>query len=303
MNSNGEVIYHSGGLELLVSRRGENYIHFFEKYPGKFSFLISYFYIRDKHLNFIKKYRGLFNKIILDSGAWSSFNNGKTIDVYLYNQFIKTYGKLFTSCVALDVIGNAEESYKNYMVQKKAGLDVIPVFHPIFESDEWLEKYIKETSYIGLGGMASKDINRELQQRRLEEVFYRLVEFRPNIYYKTHGFGIGSKGLVQRYPWFTTDSSVIIQLITRGRVYWKDQIFSVSNKEDIEFEDHFYRLPTIDQEMFKEFLNKEFNKTIEDLAEDDVLRYIISISQLTEELEPLMNYKADLIFGKQLKLF
>lgn len=304
MRLNGEVLYHSGGLELLVSERGKRYISFFEKYPGKYSFLISYYYIRDKHLEFIRKYKSLFNKIILDSGAFSVFASGKPpIDVYLYNQFIKTYGKLFDSWVSLDVIGDAKGSYENYMIQKKAGLDVIPVFHPLFETDDWLEKYLKETDYIGLGGMAGKDVDRELQRRRLEEVFHRLVEARPSVYYKTHGFGIGSAGLVQRYPWFTIDSSVIIQLAVRGMVNWRGKVFSVSSQEGIELKDHFYGLPTVDQEIFKEWLNKEFGKTVKDLAEDEALRYIVSIHQLSEELEPLLNYKAELSFGKQLNLF
>lgn len=298
-----ECLYHSGGLELLVSERGERYIPFFEKYPQKYSFLISYYYIRDKHLAFIAKYRSLFRNILLDSGAFSAWTQKKSIDVYLYNQFIKTHGKLFTDWVSLDVIGDAQGSYDNYMIQKKAGLDVIPVFHPLFETDDWLEKYMKETDYIGLGGMAGKDVDRNAQRRRLEEVFHRLVSARPGTYYRTHGFGVGSANLTARYPWFTIDSSVIIQLAVRGMINWRGRVFSVSSREGIELKEHFYGLPTIDQAAFKEWLHEEFGKTVEDLAEDESLRYIVSIHQLSEQLEPLLNYKAALSFGEQLNLF
>jgi hypothetical protein len=299
------ILYHSGGIELLVSERGKALMSYFEKYPGKFSFLISYYYINDKHLEFIKKYRSLFKNIMLDSGAFSAWTQEDPIDLEKYCEYIKLHHQWFSTYVALDVIRDpkgGECSFDNFLIMRNKGLSPMPCFHPLFDEYKWFAEYAKHETYIGLGGMAGKDTDRNAQYRLLDKVFTDIDKERKNKFIKTHGFGIGSPKLVERYPWFTCDSSVILQISVKGMVRWHGRVFSVSEREGIEVKDHLLGLPQPVQKEFEDYVRTEFDCTLAELAKDDAIRYLLSIQQLTDELEPMTNYQKALRFGEQLEL-
>jgi hypothetical protein len=80
-------------------------------------------------------------------------------------------------------------------------------------------------------------------------------------------------------------------------------VFSVSDKEGVEVKGHFYGLPTIVQEEYREYIKKEYDITIEDLAADSDLRYLVSMVELSNLLEPLTHHQKALKFSEQLELF
>src|SRR5580692_1929900 len=81
--------------------------------------------------------------LMLDSGAFSAWKRGISINLAEYIAYIKKHEHLLASYVCLDQIPGkpgvkrtqaevddaAAQSYKNQQTMKKAGLTPIPVFH------------------------------------------------------------------------------------------------------------------------------------------------------------------------------
>jgi hypothetical protein len=104
--------------------------------------------------------------IMLDSGAYSAFTRGGSIDLNSYIPFVKANREV-TCYVNLDVIPGepgsnrrewrpkiidqaSRESYENYARMRDAELDPIPVFHQD-EAFDWLDRYRDDGArYIAL---------------------------------------------------------------------------------------------------------------------------------------------------------
>lgn len=147
------------------------------------------------------------NNFFLDSGAFTAFTQGETIDIKELARFIAARRERITVASSLDAIGDAEQSYRNYRVLRdELGVDVIPVFH-CREDIKWLLKYLREgVPYLALGGMVPETI--DYKQRWLDDLFSRYLTdsaHRPIV--KVHGFGLTVGWLIERYPWFSVDST------------------------------------------------------------------------------------------------
>jgi hypothetical protein len=96
--------------------------------------------------------------IFLDSGAFSAWGKGVTIDLDSYIAFVRRHETLLHAYVNLDVIpgqyGEREQklerieaaaasSYRNQQRMKDAGLRPIPVFHQD-ESFHWLKRMLDD---------------------------------------------------------------------------------------------------------------------------------------------------------------
>jgi len=142
-------------------------------------------------------------RIILDSGAFSAFQNNTEVDVYEYIDYIKeTKAELYMN---LDVIGSSEKSWENQKIMEKAGLTPLPIFHadaPI----KYLHRCL-EYDYIALGGMASG--SHENTRRAFLDSSFAVIcdtpDRMPKV--KVHGLGLASPLLVARYPWFSCDTA------------------------------------------------------------------------------------------------
>lgn len=168
-------------------------------------------------------------KIMLDSGAFSAWRRGVKIDIDQYAEFIKKNGHLFECCVNLDVIKGdnvydvddanekARKSYNNWMYLQRLGVDTLPVFH-LGTDEKWLEKYLRKTDYVAVGGIAKTS-----QQRRLiglDRVWRKYLldaEGRPLT--KVHGMGMTSTGLLCKYPWYSADSITPILAAGFGSIF------------------------------------------------------------------------------------
>lgn len=175
-------------------------------------------------------------EIILDSGAFSAWNRGRSIDIDSYIRFIKQYSKFITHCVNLDCIPSvpnvvptaqqveesASKGWDNLKYMESKGVPSIPVFHQ-HESLKWLKKMIDEGySYIGI----SPANDRTTQQKRewLDEIFLYISDNKGVPYIKTHAFGVTSTTLMQRYPWYTVDSASWAILGAWGKIYFPASI-------------------------------------------------------------------------------
>lgn len=155
-------------------------------------------------------------KIMLDSGAFSVWNSGKTIDLDDYITFcgdrpevdyyvnldvIPPKGVIHITRAILD--GCAEEGYRNY--RKMVGLlpsrdQIIPVFHQ-GEDEKWLGKYLdRGATYIGLGSLAGSGAIAD-KVKWVRSVAKHLDGVR------VHGFGIGGHELASAFPWHSIDST------------------------------------------------------------------------------------------------
>lgn len=159
-------------------------------------------------------------KVFLDSGAFSSFTKGKVIDIKAYCDFIKRNkdivleedGILLAS--VLDAIGDPDETYRNQVRMEQMGVKPLPCFH-YNEPIEVLEYYIEHYDYITLGGMVP--ITTPQLQLWLDRMWDRYLTDEngvPRI--KVHGFGMTSPSLMDRYPWYSVDSSSWVQYALFG---------------------------------------------------------------------------------------
>lgn len=170
-------------------------------------------------------------RLMLDSGAFTVWRQGESIDLDRYIRFILSHERLFSSYVNLDVMPGqpgavrtpaqteaaAEAGWANYLQMRESGLEPIHVFH-MGERWYWLEKMIDEgCEYVGL----SSNITLPVKQKRvwLDECFGLLCGSKGYPEVKVHGFGITAVSLMLRYPWTTTDSVSWMKQGTMGSVY------------------------------------------------------------------------------------
>ncbi len=155
--------------------------------------------------------------VLLDSGAFTVWNKGGVIDIDEYIEFIKTNSNLFDWCINLDVIGNPEASYNNWKYIRKAGVNSIPVFH-LGGDFKWLERYMKQTDYIGIGAIAN--LNTDQRVRGLKWVWKEHLtssDGTPKL--KVHGLGLTSLEIVTRFPWYSVDSAACVKAAAFGKIY------------------------------------------------------------------------------------
>lgn len=156
--------------------------------------------------------------LFLDSGAFSAFTQGITIDIQEYITFIKEHQNNLEVYANLDVIGDPAGTWKNQKIMEKAGLNPLPCFH-YGEDPKWLLRYLADGhKYIALGGMvpiSSKDL-----VTWLDPIFSKYIcdeDGFPKV--KIHGFGLTSLRLMLRYPWFSVDSTSWVVTGRMGSVY------------------------------------------------------------------------------------
>jgi|TARA_R110002074_G_scaffold313820_2_gene484311 hypothetical protein len=124
---------------------------------GVENLLISYWYERQSKLvDHVLNAKPKTN-IMLDSGGFSAWTQKKEINLDEYISYCKNNKDRLYSMVNLDVIGDAEQGFENFKKMKKAGLDVIPVFHRVsgvLDPIEHLHYYCENSSRIALAGYA-----------------------------------------------------------------------------------------------------------------------------------------------------
>lgn len=156
-------------------------------------------------------------ELFLDSGAFSAWSKGASIDIQEYIEFIKQHEDVIEVYANLDVIGDAKATWKNQRIMERAGLHPLPIFH--FGSPEhFLEKYVSAYNYIGLGGtvgIAAGGID-----SYLDRIFSKYIcdaKGVPKV--KVHGFGLTSLRLMLRYPWYSVDSTSWVVAGRMGSIY------------------------------------------------------------------------------------
>ncbi len=184
----------------------------------------------------VKKVEHFPVSLMLDSGAFSAWARGQSIDVDKYIAFIKEHEEFVASYVNVDVIpgvsnmkgpmplptraeveASAKAGWDNMKKIEDAGLKAIPVFH-LGENFSWLDKMLEHGyDYIGLGFTSVRNTAPRIQW--LDRVFTRLTNKDGWPIVKTHAFGLTSVNLMFRYPWYSCDSVTWMLVGGYGGVY------------------------------------------------------------------------------------
>jgi hypothetical protein len=133
-----------------------------------------------------------------------------------YIKFLLESKERLTLYTNLDVINNAELTYKNQKIMEKAGLHPVPVFH-LGEDLKWLKKYVRDYEYVAIGGLIP---NTTIQLYNWLDPIFRdiLCDERGYPRIKVHGFACTSVGLMMRYPWYSVDSATARKLGNFGSI-------------------------------------------------------------------------------------
>lgn len=161
-------------------------------------------------------------QIFLDSGAFSAYTLGVNLSVEEYCNYITRNKDIIrvedgvVMASVLDGIGDPLQTWRNQMEMELRGVKPLPCFHA-GEPEEYLKHYVENYEYITLGGMVGSSTKQ--LQTWLDRVFENhLIDGAGRAKIKVHGFGITSIPLMERYPWYSCDSSSWVQSTAFGVV-------------------------------------------------------------------------------------
>ena len=96
------------------------------------------------------------------------------------------------------------------------GAKPLPCFH-FGEDPRYLEYYVANYDYITIGGLVHKTA--EAQRVWLDRIWPYMLDGSGRPKLKVHAFGMTAVWLMERYPWFSVDSSSWIQAASFGSIY------------------------------------------------------------------------------------
>jgi len=137
----------------------------------------------------------------MDSGAYSAFNSGATIDLNEYIDCcleLKEADPTLVEVFALDVIGDPDASLKNAQKMCEQGVAAIPCYHE-GEPESFLHDMAAEHPKVAIGGVANMIGPRKLKWA--EQCFARIWPKR------IHGFGFGAESQIMALPWDSVDAT------------------------------------------------------------------------------------------------
>lgn len=182
--------------------------------------LESYHYVGKQ--SFVDAMRNNEAKVFIDSGAFSAFTLGVKIDLPTYCNYIKMNKDIIrvedgvVMASVLDGIGDPLETFQNQWRMEQLGAKPLPCFH-FGEDERYLEHYVKNYSYITLGGMVGR--SSDTLSKWLDRLWDKyLVDGSGKPKLKVHGFGITAIPIMERYPWWSVDSSSWIQATAFGSI-------------------------------------------------------------------------------------
>jgi hypothetical protein len=133
-----------------------------------------------------------------------------------YAVFIQKYGSATDIYANVDVMGDAERSFRNQLYLEGRGILPVPVVH-FGDSIEDLDRYLdRGYDYIGFGGLAKWPADND-RQNWLDKMFDYICstpDRLPRV--KIHGFGVGGFYWMQRYPWYSVDSTTWLKNAAYG---------------------------------------------------------------------------------------
>jgi hypothetical protein len=184
-----------------------------------FNRLQSFVYMTEFERSIISKYKNF----ILDSGAFTYLNKtkGKQVDwdkyindyaTYIYKNNIKLYFELDID----PIVGLKEVERLRKCLEKITKIACIPVWHKSRGLKYW-EWMCDNYNYVAIGGIVTQEI-----KRTEYDVFYPLLEIAKKSSTKVHGLGFTNLKGLEKYKFYSVDSTSWISGNKFGSVYLFD---------------------------------------------------------------------------------
>lgn len=164
--------------------------------------LCSYHYFKAVDMAAIK---GWGTRIIGDSGAFSAMSTGSPIELGDFFAWCHKWEQELYWTASLDVIGDAEATYRNWVDARKDGLDLVPTLH-YGAKPSAMDRYAEQgVTFMGLGGMVPRSSEPERLLRWLVPIFRHARDHYPDM--RFHGWGVSAPVLLDQLPFYSADSS------------------------------------------------------------------------------------------------
>jgi hypothetical protein len=203
---------------MIIYLAGENAEAWKKRNYYDFNRLASFYYMKDER-EIIKK----FNNFILDSGAYTFMTSMKNKDVnwdeYVisYANFIKQYNiKNYFELDIDSIVGIKEVERLRKLLEDTCGVKCIPVWHKSRGLEYW-KNMCKEYNYVAIGGLVTLEI-----KRTEYDVFYPLLKIAKENNTKVHGLGFTNLKGLEKYKFYSVDSTSWLSGNRFGAVYWFD---------------------------------------------------------------------------------
>jgi hypothetical protein len=183
--------------------------------------LESYHYIIKQEWMFplLKEFKGF----LLDSGAFTFMTSlkGKAINwesyVINYGNFIKHHDiKHFFELDIDPIVGLKEVERLRGLLEKTSERKCIPVWHKSRGLDYW-KQMCKDYDYVAIGGIVTQEIKRSEY-----DVFYPLLKIAKENNCKVHGLGFTNLKGMEKYKFYSVDSTSWLSGNKFGAVYLFD---------------------------------------------------------------------------------
>lgn len=248
-------------------------------------------------------------RVFLDSGAFSAFTKGVEVDLVAYCDYIKRNQDILervgvdTCASVLDGIGDARLTWENQARMEQQGVRPLPCFH-YGEDTRYLDWYVANYDYITIGGMVP--ISTPQLVLWLDEIWLKHLthpDGSPKI--KIHGFGLTTLSLMQRYPWYSVDSSSWVQIAGNGGILIpKYGAITVSPKSpNAKFSNRHIDTITPAQRDAVEAILDEQGFELPRLQHEYVSRWVYNCWAYGEISKDLNATKDDTFLGDQIGLF
>ncbi len=304
-------LYLAGIYTASFHRTGQLYNRLTDRekayHQGVQHYLESYHYIHRQ--SYVDRIRADGTKVFLDSGAFSAFTKGVEVDLEGYCDYIlrnldiiETVDGAICASV-LDGIGDPLKTWQNQQYMERLGVRPLPCFH-YGEDERYLEWYMANYEYITLGGMVP--ISTPQLYHWLDRIWEKYLtdgSGRPRL--KVHGFGLTVIPLMERYPWFSVDSSSWVQSSSNGNIQMNGLgIISVSSNSPSAkvYGRHMDTLPPIQQKALLDRLEKEgFDP--QRLREEYITRWVYNCMSFTELNQMINARKGEEFHNESYTLF
>lgn len=176
-------------------------------------------------------------KLFIDSGAFSAHTKGRELDVDEYIEYLNARQGCFEVIAQVDKIPGEfgkkktreqlleapELSWENYLYMRDKVIDynnLTPIFHQ-GEDFKHLHRMLETTfdgehiPYIGIS--PANDVSTKEKAKWFETVF-RIIRDSSNPNVKTHAFGMTSLDLLEKYPFYSADSTSWLMTSANGSI-------------------------------------------------------------------------------------
>jgi hypothetical protein len=264
--------------------------------------LESYHYINKE--NIVRRLRKDGKKVFLDSGAFSAFSLGATIDIEKYCAYIRKNHDIIEVASVLDGIGDPLLTWQNQKRMEQLGTNPLPCFH-YGEDERYLDWYVENYEYITLGGMVPISTPQlRLWLDRIWKDHLTDDQGRPKL--RVHGFGLTTISLMKRYPWYSVDSSSWVQQAANGSILlpWHWKALSVSNNSPSAKKDnqHLNTLPE-DQKQAVIKIIEDLGFDIDRMQNNYIARWTFNLMSFTLLGAELTKIKSPVYVEDQMGLF